>query len=75
MSLTHHVPLHPSTENAWDEKLPPALEEHSQDKVSLLSSTGFWKFLATNTIPGTSSRFGGGVVCVCVSAESSSKPR
>lgn len=44
VSLTHHVPLHLSTENSWDWKVPPALEEHSQDKISLLSSTGFGSF-------------------------------
>lgn len=59
MSLTHHVPLQPSTENSWDGKVPPALEEHSQDVVSLLSSTGFWKFLTTNTIPAQAVGFWG----------------
>jgi len=39
--------------------VPPALEEHSQDKVSLLRSPGFWKFLATNTTPAQAVGFGG----------------
>lgn len=46
-----HVSLSPSTEHSWDGKVPPALEEHSQDEVSSLSFTGFWKFLAINTAP------------------------
>lgn len=44
-------PLSPSIEHNWDGKVPRALEEHSQDEVSSLSNTGFWKFLATNTVP------------------------
>lgn len=46
-----------STEKSWDGKVPPALEEYSQDKVSSLSSTGFWKFLATNTVPAQAAGF------------------
>ena len=51
--------------------MPPALEEHSQDKVSLLSSTGFWKFLAYQHCSGSSSMFRVG----WMSAESSMKLR
>lgn len=68
VSLTHrHLPPCPSTEKSWDGKVTPALEEHSQNKVSSLSSTGFWNFLATNTVPTQAAGFRwsemGGEVC------------
>lgn len=74
MSLTHHLPLHPSTKNSWDGKVPPALEEHSQDKSFLAELHRLLKVSGYQHCPSSSSRFG----CragVQVSAESSSKLR
>lgn len=55
----------PPGKNSWDGNVPLALKEHRQNETSSLSSTGFWRLLAADTVTGHAVALG--VVCVvCV---------
>lgn len=63
--LTHHLSLHSPAENSWDGNVPLALKEHRKNETSSLSSAGFWKLLAANTVAAHTVALG--VVCmVCM---------
>lgn len=60
--LTHHLSLHSPAQNSWDGNVPLALKEHRENETSLLSSAGFWRLLAANTVSAHAVALG--VVCV-----------
>lgn len=60
--LTYHPSLHSPAENSWDGNVPLALKEHRENDTSLLSSAGFWRLLAANTVPACVVALG--VVCI-----------